>query len=194
MSPMDHNRVTDRILLLVSIILFIWILIHKSCEGDGNLGKSDTVYVKGNPDTVIVYDTTLKEVIKPMPYAKYRYVHDTIHLLSNTEQLPDLTCDTIRVYMDSITDGTCKVIVKDSVRGELLGWSAQLYSSSMQINRVDTIKITSYPDKWRVGIGAGVSQGLILYGIASRKRSNFMAGYDFHSKAPFMGAGVMISK
>lgn len=194
---MDHGRVTDRILLLVAIVLFIWILVHKSCgEPNGNFDKSDTVYIKGNPDTVIIHDTTFKEVIKPVPYKVYHVpdVGKMIELLSNPEQLPDLTCDTIRVYVDSIEDGTCKVIVKDSVRGELLGWSAELYSKSMTITRVDTLKITTIPDKWRIGIGAGVSQGLLLYGSATRGRNQFIGGYDFNSKAPFIGVGLMIVK
>ena len=191
---MDHSRVTDRILLLLAITLFVWILVHKSCNDTGGGGQSDTVYVAGTPDTVIIHDTTFKEVIKPVPYATYKYIRDTFHLSGNSEQLTDLTCDTIRVYIDSIEDGTCKVIVKDSVRGELLGWSAELYSKSMTITRVDTLKITSYPDKWRIGIGAGVSQRLLLYGSATKGRNQFITGYDFNAKAPFIGVGVMISK
>lgn len=195
MSRMDHSRVTDRILLLIAILLFIWILVHKSCgEPGGNSDKSDTVYVAGTPDTVIIHDTTFKEVIKPVSVKSYLYIRDTVELSSNSLQLPDLTCDTIRVYIDSLEDGTCKVIVKDSVRGELLGWSAELYSKSMTVTRVDTLKITTYPDKWRIGIGAGVSQGLLLYGSATRGRNQFIGGYDFHSKAPFLGVGLMISK
>lgn len=194
-KKMDHSRVTDRILLLLAITLFVWILVHKSCnEPNGNSDKSDTVYVQGTPDTVIIHDTTFKEVIKPVPYATYKYIRDTFHLSGDPEQLADLTCDTIRVYIDSIEDGTCKVIVKDSVRGELLGWSAELYSKSMTITRVDTLKITSYPNKWRIGIGAGVSQGLLLYGSATRGRNQFIGGYDFNSKAPFIGLGLMITK
>jgi hypothetical protein len=64
----------------------------------------------------------------------------------------------------------------------------------MTITRVDTLKITSYPDKWRIGIGAGVSQGLLLYGSATRGRNQFIGGYDFNSKAPFVGVGLMIVK
>ena len=192
-KKMDHSRVTDRILLLLAITLFVWILVHKSCNDTGGGGQSDTVYVQGTPDTVIIHDTTFKDVIKPVPYKVY-HVPDSGKMIGNPEQLPDLTCDTIRVYIDSIEDGTCKVIVKDSVRGELLGWSAEFYSKSMTITRVDTLKITSYPNKWRIGIGAGVSQGLLLYGSATRGRNQFIGGYDFNSKAPFIGLGLMITK
>jgi len=190
---MDHNRVTDRILLLVAIVLFVWVLVYKSCTGEGGQSNSDTVYVKGTPDTVIVYDTTAKESIKPDPVRMYVYVHDTIEL-SNSDKSFINPCDSIRVYTDSIEDGTCKAVITDSIRGELLGSTVTLYSRKMEINRVDTMKITSHPDKWRIGVGAGVSQGLLIYGTASHKRTNFLGGYDFHSKAPFLGVGVMISK
>jgi len=185
---MNHSRVTDRILLFLAIGLFIYIAMQRSCGDTGGGGSSDTVYVKGKPDTVIVYDTTYKYVDKPVAVRSYIYVHDTINLSNNDP------CDSIRIYTDSIEDGVCKAVITDSIRGELLGQSISLFSRKMEITRVDTLKITSYPDKWRIGIGAGVSQGLLLYGVASHKRTNFLGGYDFHSKAPFLGVGLMISK
>ncbi len=189
------SHLTDKLCAWLILIAVVYLILQRSCgEPNGNPDKSDTVYVAGTPDTVIIHDTTFKDVIKPVPYATYKYIRDTFHLSGNPELLADLTCDTIRVYVDSIEDGTCKVIVKDSVRGELLGWSAELYSKSMTITRVDTLKITSYPDKWRIGIGAGVSQGLLLYGSATRGRNQFIGGYDFNSKAPFVGVGLMIVK
>ena len=188
------SHLTDKLCAWLILIAIVYLILQRSCgEGVGNPDKSDTVYVQGTPDTVIIHDTTFKEVIKPVPYKVY-HVPDSGKVLSNPEQLTDLTCDTIRVYIDSIEDGSCKVIVKDSVRGELLGWSAELYSKSMTITRVDTLKVTSFPDKWRIAIGAGVSQGLLLYGSATRGRNQFIGGYDFNSKAPFMGVGLMITK
>lgn len=192
-KKMDHSRVTDRILLLLAITLFVWILVHKSCnEPNGNSDKSDTVYVQGTPDTVIIHDTTFKEVIKPVPYATYKYIRDTFELLSNTEQLADLTCDTIRVYIDSIEDGTCKVIVKDSVRGELLGWSAELYSKAMTITRVDTMKITTIPDRLRIAVGMGYSNQPFPYVNLSRGRLNGIAGYQIKDKSLLLGVGYNI--
>ena len=188
------SHLTDKLCAWLILIAVVYLILQRSCgEPNGNPDKSDTVYVQGTPDTVIIHDTTFKEVIKPVPYKVY-HVPDSGKVLSNPEQLTDLTCDTIRVYIDSIEDGSCKVIVKDSVRGELLGWSAELYSKSMTITRVDTLKVTSFPDKWRIAIGAGVSQGLLLYGSATRGRNQFIGGYDFHSKAPFIGVGLMIVK
>lgn len=198
------SNLTDKLCAWLILISIVYLILQRSCgEPNGNPDKSDTVYVQGTPDTVIIHDTTFKEVIKPVPYKVY-HLPDSGKVLSNPEllrdhiggvnEMIDLTCDTIRVYVDSIEDGTCKVIVKDSVRGELLGWSAELYSKSMAITRVDTLKITSFPDKWRIGIGAGVSQGLLLYGSATKGRNQFIGGYDFNSKAPFIGVGLMLTK
>lgn len=196
---MDHNRVTDRILLICAILLFVYIALQRSCNDAGGGGSSDTVYVKGKPDTVIVHDTTYKYVDKPTAVRSHPFVTDSSQSFGNPDHLPDIgnlinPCDSILIYTDSIDDGACKAIFTDSVRGELLGKSIAIFSSSMTISRTDTLKVTSYPDKWRIGIGAGVSRGLLLYGVASHKRTNFLGGYDFHSKAPFLGVGVMISK
>jgi hypothetical protein len=166
--------------------------VHKSCNDTGGGGQSDTVYVAGTPDTVIIHDTTFKEVIKPVPYATYKYIRDTIELLSNPEQLADLTCDTIRVYIDSIEDGSCKVIVKDSIRGELLGWSAELYSKSMTITRVDTLKITTIPDRLRIAVGMGYSNQPFPYVNLSRGRLNGIAGYQIKDKSLLLGVGYQI--
>lgn len=191
---MDHGKITDRILLTFAILLCIYLILIRSCgDGHGGGDAADTTYITGDPDTVIIYDTTFKYVDRPVPVAKYKYVYDTIAVDSFSAN-KDLTCDTIRVYVDSVEDGTCKVLLRDSIRGELLGWSAQLYSRNTTITRVDTMKITVYPDKWRMGIGAGINQGLMLYGSASKGRNHFIGGYDFKSKSPFLGAGVMISK
>ena len=194
---MDHNKVTDRILLLCAIVLFIWILVHRSCgEPNGNPDKSDTVYVQGIPDTVIIHDTTFKEVIKPVPYKVY-HIPDSGKKVNSPEisifsgQL-DLTCDTIRVYVDSIEDGTCKVIVRDSVRGELLGWSAELYSKSMAITRVDTLKITTIPDRLRIAVGMGYSNQPFPYVNLSRGRLNGIAGYQIKDKSLLLGIGYQI--
>ena len=194
--PMDHSRVTDRILLLLAITLFIWILVHKSCNDSGGGGQSDTVYVQGSSDTVIIHDTTFKEVIKPVPYKVY-HGPDSGKVINSPElsiisgQL-DLTCDTIRVYIDSIEDGTCKVIVKDSIRGELLGWSAELYSKSMTITRVDTMKITTIPDRLRIAIGMGYSNQPFPYVNLSRGRLNGIAGYQIKDKSLLLGVGFQI--
>lgn len=190
-KKMDHSRVTDRILLLLAITLFVWILVHKSCNDTGGGGQSDTVYVQGTPDTVIIHDTTFKDVIKPVPYKVY-HVPDSGKVLSNPEQLTDLTCDTIRVYIDSIEDGSCKVIVKDSIRGELLGWSAELYSKSMTITRVDTLKITTIPDRLRIAVGMGYSNQPFPYVNLSRGRLNGIAGYQIKDKSLLLGVGYQI--
>lgn len=188
---MDHSRVTDRILLLLAITLFVWILVHKSCNDTGGGGKSDTVYVQGTPDTVIIHDTTFKEVVKPVPYKVY-HVPDRGKMIGNPEQLADLTCDTIRVYIDSIEDGSCKVIVKDSIRGELLGWSAELYSKAMTITRVDTLKITTFPDRLRIAVGMGYSNQPFPYVNLSRGRLNGIAGYQIKDKSLLLGVGYNI--
>lgn len=189
---MDHSRVTDRILLLLAITLFVWILVHKSCNDTGGSAQYDTVYVQGTPDTVIIHDTTFKEVIKPVPYATYKYIRDTFHLAGNPELLTDLTCDTIRVYIDSIEDGSCKVIMRDSIRGELLGWSAELYSKAMTITRVDTMKITTTPDRLRIAVGMGYSNQPFPYVNLSRGRLNGIAGYQIKDKSLLLGVGYQI--
>ena len=151
------SHLTDKLCAWLILIAIVYLILQRSCgEPNGNPDKSDTVYVQGTPDTVIIHDTTFKDVIKPVPYKVY-HVPDSGKVLSNPEQLTDLTCDTIRVYIDSIEDGSCKVIVKDSIRGELLGWSAELYSKAMTITRVDTMKITTTPDRLRIAVGMGYS-------------------------------------
>ncbi len=194
MSRMDHQRVTDRILLTVAILLFLYISFQRSCDGDGITGKTDTLYVKGKPDTVIVYDTTFKEVVKPVAVRAYVYVHDTVNspetaIISGQLENP---CDSIRIYTDSIEDGTCKVILKDSVRGELLGWSAELRSRKMEISRVDTMKITSTPDRLKIGAGIGYSNQPFPYLHLSRGRIQGLAGYQIKDKSLLLGVGWQI--
>lgn len=187
------SHLTDKLCAWLILIAVVYLILQRSCgEPNGNPDKSDTVYVQGTPDTVIIHDTTFKEVMIPVSVKSYLYIRDTVELSTSSRLLPDLTCDTIRVYVDSIEDGTCKVIVKDSVRGELLGWSAELYSKDMTITRVDTMKITTIPDRLRIAVGMGYSNQPFPYVNLSRGRLNGIAGYQIKDKSLLLGVGYQI--
>lgn len=193
---MMNSRIIDRLLLLLAITLFVYIALHKSCGDGGQVKDSDTVYVTSVPDTIIIHDTTHKIVYKPVAVTSYVYVSDsTISNLetdvrdSRTTQNP---CDSIRVYVDSIEDGVCKVVMRDSIRGELLGWSAELMSRKMETSRVDTMKITAYPSRMQVAVGAGFSDQIIPYVSLSKNRTHAFAGYGLRDKNVMVGVGYLI--
>lgn len=182
-------------LFFILLGVAIGILINfKGCTNDQS-SSSDTVLVKGIPDTVIVFDTAYKYVEKPTAVTKYKYLHDTIHLIGNSDlQNP---CDTVRNYTDSIEDGNCKALLNASVRGELLGWSAELFSKETFINRVDTVKIYIKPvEKMRIGVGVAINDSLqpIGFGSISKGRFNFLGGYNLRSRSILIGAGINFSK
>lgn len=188
---MNQSKQTDRILLLLAIALFIYIALQRSCDGGGTGGSADTVYVKGVPDTVILHDTTLRFVDIPIAVKSYVYIRDTVELPDSDRSIIN-PCDSIRIYTDSIEDGVCKVILKDSIRGELLGWSAELRSRKMEITRVDTLKITAFPDRLRAGVGLGYSNQLFPYLHLSKGRIEGMAGYQIKDKSLLLGVGVRV--
>jgi hypothetical protein len=184
------SRLWDWVILLAIGIVIGFLLSQKACNSDKSSG-GDTTYIVGTPDTIIILDTTYKYVDRPIAVTKYKYVHDTIYGIDT------LVCDTVRNYIDSLEDGTCKAVYNASVRGQLLGWSANLMSRKMEINRVDTIKITlPTKDRFRLGIGASLNDSLQPSGyiIASKRNINYLGSYNFKRKEITLGVGINILK
>lgn len=191
---MRSNLYLGIFIFAIGVVLGL-MLCREGCGGDGG-GSSDTVYVKGIPDTVIVYDSTHKYVDKPTAVTKYKYVHDTIHIVGNSDIVLD-PCDTVRNYTDSIEDGNCKALLNASVRGELLNWSAELFSKSTFINRVDTLKIyIPAKDRFRLGVGATLNDSLQPGGfvLVAKGRYNYLGQYNFTRKRTTIGVGINLIK
>jgi hypothetical protein len=188
---MRASRSFTDFLLVFIIGVCIGLLVSQRACNDSIIPPNDTTYIVGKSDTIVIHDTTLKEVIKPIAVTKYKYVHDTIYGIDT------LVCDTVRNYIDSLEDGTCKAVYNASVRGQLLGWSANLMSRKMEINRVDTIKITlPTKDRFRLGIGASLNDSLQPSGyiIASKRNINFLGSYNFKRKEIAIGVGINLLK
>ena len=158
--------------LIVWCLLFILAaLFIRQCNGDHSLGLTpDSVLIKGETDTVIVYDTIKSTcfIDRPIPY--YVYKTDT-----NLYNITD--CDSVRLYADSVVTADGKSVVKSTVRGSLLnqGISMDIFRHDTTFTRVDTLTQKSYPQRYSLsvagaynttnGIGGGLAVGLRRWSV-----------------------------
>lgn len=177
------NRRSEFLLLILIIVILVWALLQKSCGGGKNqdVVKSDTVYVMGRPDTVIITDTVRIETVRPKPYAVY-VAPDTIEV-----------CDSIRVY-ENVAG---KVTVMDSVRGKLLYQRITAIQDTVIISRVDTMRITTERVKQRrFGLYAGAmfDNQLRPFIATDLNRTIVLAGYGLRDNSVTIGIGYRLTK
>lgn len=169
------------LILAVGLIIF-YLLTHRGCGGsDTPVMQSDTVYVMGTPDTLIVTDTVIKYVDKPRPYAVY--------VSTDTST----ACDSIRVYENQAG----KVTVRDSVRGELLSQRITSVQDTVFINRVDTMRITNtiqLERRFSLYAGAIYDNQLRPFIACDFKRTIVLAGYGLSDKSISVGLGYRLTK
>ena len=177
------NLRSETLLLILVIIILVWALLQKSC-GDGksrDVVKSDTVYVMGRPDTVIVTDTIRIETIRPKPYAVY-IAQDTVEV-----------CDSIRVYENTVG----KVTVRDSAHGKLLYQRITSVQDTVFISRVDTMRINTERVKQRrfaLYVGAMFDNQLRPFIATDLNRTIVLAGYGLRDKSVTIGIGYRLTK
>lgn len=173
---------TELSLLLLIACVLAWLFMQKGCGDDSPVSaKSDTVYVMGRPDTVIITDTVVIETVRPKPYAVY-LSGDTVEV-----------CDSIRVY-ENVAG---KVTVRDSVRGELLSQAIRSIQDTVLINRVDTLRITTEIVKQRrfsLYAGAMYDTQLKPFIATDLNRTVIIAGYGLTDKAVSVGIGYRLTK
>ncbi len=155
----------------LAVCVVLGMLLCKSCHKGVK-----PEYIKGENDTVVVtHDTTVvRDSLVPVMVYHTDTVHDSIFVPV------DLVA--IRIYEDSILDGRSKTVVRDSIRGTLLGRSMSMSHSDWTITRVDTLRQVIQPNglflepavtydplsrQYKVGIGAS------LY------LRNYSLGYSF---------------
>jgi hypothetical protein len=177
------NRRAELLLLILIIAVLVWALLQKSCGGakDGDVVESDTVYVVGKPDTLIIHDTVVVESVLPKPYAVY-IAPDTVEI-----------CDSIRVYENT----TGKVTVLDSVHGKLLYQRITAVQDTIIISRTDTMRITNERIKQRkFGLYAGAMYDNQLRPFigADLNRTFLIAGYGLQDKSVTVGVGYRLTK
>lgn len=178
-------------LLLLIIALFAYALLQKSCDGvkDGDIVKSDTVYVVGTPDTVIIHDTIAYENTTPVP------VYVLVNPDSNSADVS--ACDSIRHYTDSVHTASGSVFVFSQVLGKLQNIRIEANVLSKEITRTDTVFITNERIKQRkFGLYAGAMYDNQLRPFigADLNRTFLIAGYGLQDKSVTVGVGYRLTK
>lgn len=133
-----------RELIVWCLLLVAIALLFRRCGGNGGGNHPvDTVYIKGETDTLIVRDTITMVIFRNHPKAV-----SSIPVISEdsggvTEALSN-PCDSVRTYQDSIENKHGKATVGSIIRGELISQQLTLksYHSDTTFSRVDTISQT----------------------------------------------------
>ena len=186
--------------ILWGIVIVLAILYIRSCESNIKIGfgsndtvdtldvstKSDTVYIKGKSDTVLVHDTTI--VYNNLIHTVTDTIHDTI------------TGQAILVSETPVKDSLIEGKITSKYIGELKNVSFQYKPLFPKyITRVDTVKIndsttiTLNKPKWGLYVGAIANADTSKFGLSpmllikSPKGWMLTGGYDVFLKRYQLG-------
>ena len=148
--------------------------------------KSDTIYAKNT-----VYQFKYKTVNKPF----------TVYL--DTNSVTNLTtCDSIRIYKDTMDDENLTVFTEDTVKGKLLGQNLK-YKLKVPLQIRDsiftTITNTTEIKRWKILVGVQsikTSESYFISPVAAlqdKRGRMYQVSYDISQKAPNVGILIPLS-
>lgn len=184
-----NRKLTDFLFIALTVLAFI-----AGCNWQKKEPCNPEI-IRGVPDTVIVTVHVRDTFFMPKPSSARAYhppvpvTHgpDIAQVVSDTGCLPS-DCDSIRDYTLFSRDSSVKV--SSSVHGVLLSQVIDAKSSTITINRTDTV--IKSPKLVLFG-GVNLSKGVVAPGLfVARNKAYLSIHYNLINQMPMVGYGVQL--
>jgi len=188
-------KINTNILLWIAVVVLAMLYL-RSCNDSLHddpvvLTKTDSLYIKGKPDTVFHVDTLVK--IEYLTSTVVETIHDTI------------TGDSIFVYNTPFSDSLIEGTITNKVKGLILSTNFEYTPKFPKyITRVDTLQIsdsttvTIKKNKWALYVGGIASGNATSFEFSptitlkTNKSLQFTAGYGLINKTYNIGVHTVI--
>ena len=186
----------NKILYVIIIILFILLLIDKSCRKPNKSFKQIETYIDTikTTDTIWAKDTIYKfKTIRQPKATDSIFVHDTMLI---KQLIPDyVDCTYLRVYNDSAWDENIILYYTDTIFGILFSKNMSYKLKVPLIINNNTIINKKSKFSLYTGIEAGGNKqtfNLSPYVLINHKKNQYFIRYDLVNKTTNIGLGIRI--